>query len=88
MRHAILDIGLLLEAVRAGMGLAYMPCFACYQDPDIVRVPGAGIVHQADMWVLTHKDLRLSARMRVLREIIAEEFGGIREQLDSRLGQG
>ena len=36
------------------------------------------------MWVLTHKDLRLSARMRVLREIIAEEFASIQHQLDSR----
>jgi hypothetical protein len=36
------------------------------------------------MWVLTHKDLRLSARMRVVREIIAEEFAKIRDQLDTR----
>lgn len=84
VRHAILDIGLLIEAVRAGMGMAYMPCFACYSDPDIVRVPGATIYHQADMWVLTHKDLRLSARMRVVREIIAGEFAKIRDELDTR----
>jgi hypothetical protein len=51
---------------------------------EIVRVPGATIVHHSDMWVLTHKDLRLSARLRVLREIIAEEFDKIRHQLDTR----
>ncbi len=84
VRHAIIDISLLIEAVRAGMGMAYMPCFACYNDPDIVRVPGATIYHQADMWVLTHKDLRLSARMRVVREIIAGEFAKIRDELDTR----
>ena len=38
------------------------------------------------MWVLTHKDLRLSARMRVLRELIADEFIKIRPTLDSREG--
>jgi hypothetical protein len=37
------------------------------------------------MCVLTHKDLRLSARLRVLREVIAEEFDKVRNQLDSRL---
>ena len=84
VRHAIIDISLLPEAVRSGMGMAFMPCFSCYGDPDIVRVPGATIVHHSDMWVLTHKDLRLSARMRVLREIIAEEFAKIRFQLDTR----
>ena len=61
-----------------------MPCFSCYNDPDIVRVPGATVVHHADMWVLTHKDLRLSARLRAVREIIAEEFANIRHELDSR----
>lgn len=84
VRHAIIDISLLLEAVRSGMGMAYMPCFSCYNDPDIVRVPGATIVHHSDMWVLTHKDLRLSARMRAVREIIADEFARIRDQLDTR----
>lgn len=85
IRHAILDMSLLIEAVRSKMGMAYMPCFTAFRDPEVVRVPGAPIIHHADMWVLTHKDLRLSARMRVLREIIAEEFATIRHQLDSRL---
>lgn len=84
VRHAILDISLLIEALRAKMGMAYLPCFSAFGDPDIVRVPGSTIVHHADMWVLTHKDLRLSARMRVLREIIAQEFTAISHQLDSR----
>jgi DNA-binding transcriptional LysR family regulator len=84
IRHSIMDVSLVTEALRAHMGMAFMPCFAAYGDPDIVRVPGATIVHQSDMWVLTHKDLRLSARLRVLREIIAEEFETVRGQLDTR----
>lgn len=85
VRHAIADLKLLADAVRYRMGMAYMPCFMAFDDPEIVRVPDASIVHQSDMWVLTHKDLRLSARLRVLREVIADEFDKIRKQLDSRL---
>jgi len=85
VRHAIVDLNLLADAVRNKMGMAFMPCFAVYNDRNIVRVPGASVVHQSDMWVLTHKDLRLSARLRVLREVIAEEFDKVRPQLDSRL---
>jgi DNA-binding transcriptional LysR family regulator len=85
VRHAIMDLHLVLEAVRAGMGMAFMPCFPAYGDRDVVRVPGASVVHHSDMWVLTHKDLRLSARLRVARKIIAEEFEKVRGQLDSRL---
>ena len=84
VRHAIVDISLVVEAVRSKMGMAFVPCFAVYRDPEIVRVPGAPVIHHSDMWVLTHKDLRLSARMRVLREIIAEAFGEVNPELDSR----
>ncbi len=86
MRHAIVDFRLLADAVRYQMGMALLPCFMAFNMPDLVRVPGARIIHQMDMWVLTHKDLRLSARLRVLRELIAEEFDKVRGQLDSRLG--
>lgn len=85
VRHSILNITFLTEAVRYGMGMGYMPCFVAYNEPDIVRVPGANTVHHSDMWVLTHKDLRLSARMRVLRELLAEEFAKVRHQMDSTL---
>ena len=84
VRHSIDSINLQIEAVQCQMGMAQMPCFSVYHNKDIVRVPGATIIHHSDMWVLTHKDLRLSARLRVLREIIAEEFGKIRHQLDTR----
>ena len=85
VRHAIMDISLVVEAVRSKMGMAFIPCFAVYRDPELVRVPGAPVVHHSDMWVLTHKDLRLSARMRVLREIIAEAFREVNPELDSRV---
>ncbi|MEP4485625.1 MAG: LysR family transcriptional regulator [Halioglobus sp.] len=84
VRHAIQDINLLVDALNFQMGMAYLPCFSAYYEPNIVRVPGATIVHQMDMWVLTHKDLRLSARMRVLRDVIFEAFHEIRHQLDTR----
>ncbi|MEQ8802301.1 MAG: LysR family transcriptional regulator, partial [Haliea sp.] len=66
------------------MGLVFMPCFLAFGQPDIVRVPGASVVHSSDIWVLTHRDLRLSARLRALREVIAEEFAKVATQLDTR----
>ena len=84
-RHSIVNLSLLLEAVRYGMGMGYMACFVADEQPGVVRVPGSSIVHHGDIWVLTHKDLRLSARMRILREVIAEEFITIRSQIDTSL---
>lgn len=84
VRHMIADLSLLVSAVRAGMGIGFMPCFLAQGHADLVRVPGASIIHHSDVWVLTHKDLRLTARLRIVRELIAREFEALRPQLDSR----
>lgn len=84
VRHAIMNLGLLESAVSAKMGMALMPCFSVSDVESIVHVPGAPIIHLSDLWVLTHKDLRLSARMRALREVIAVEFAKIADKMDTR----
>ena len=84
VRHAILDLSLVVGAVRAKMGMAFMPCLFAADHNEIIQVPGAITVHHSDLWVLTHKDLQLSARLRTLREVIADEFQRLRPLLDSR----
>jgi DNA-binding transcriptional LysR family regulator len=73
-RHFISNIILQVEAVKAGMGMCQLPVFAVRDVPEIVAVPGAPVRHLFDLWVLSHRDLRLSARMRVLREFLVDEF--------------
>jgi DNA-binding transcriptional LysR family regulator len=83
VRHAVSAITMQVEAVRAKMGMMFSPC-AMFRDlPEVVRVPGEDVHHYLDLWVLTHKDLRLSARMRILRGIIAEELMQLRPYFDS-----
>ncbi len=84
IRHAIENLNLTVEAIKAKMGVGYAPCFSVYAEDEIVRLPGANIIHHSDMWVLAHQDLRVSARMRILRERIAEAFADIADHLDSR----
>ena len=83
-RHIVGDINFQVEAVRNQMGMIFAPCVLFLDEPDIVRVPGEDVHHFLDMWVLTHKDLRLSARMRILREILAEELAALHTRFDSR----
>ncbi|MFT7288858.1 MAG: DNA-binding transcriptional LysR family regulator [Halieaceae bacterium] len=83
VRHAIPAINLQIEAVAAKMGMMFGPCAAFRDRPEIARVPGEEVHHFMDLWVLTHKDLRLSARMRILREILAEELRELRPYFDS-----
>ncbi|MEE4110213.1 MAG: LysR family transcriptional regulator [Halieaceae bacterium] len=89
-RHVVGDVNFQVEAVRNGMGMIFAPCVLFRDEPEIVRVPGEECHHFLDIWVLTHKDLRLSARMRILREILAEELSKLRPRFDSfhRDGEG
>lgn len=82
-KHRVSDINLQVEAVRAKLGMMFGACAMFRDIPEIVRVPGEDVHHFLDIWVLTHKDLRLSARMRILREILAEELGLLRPYFDS-----
>ncbi|NIZ63226.1 LysR family transcriptional regulator [Sedimentitalea sp. CY04] len=67
-----------LAAAKAGMGLAMLPCFMADTEPDLRRVPNASINPSRDVWVLTHEDLRHTARVRhftdfMVKGILAEK---------------
>ena len=83
VRHVVSDVNFQVEAVRNRMGMLFAPCVLFRDVPEVVRVPGEECHHFLDIWVLTHKDLRLSARMRILREMLAEELALLRPRFDS-----
>lgn len=85
VRHSIPAINLQVEAVRSKMGMMFASCAMFRDYPEVVRVPGERAHHFLDLWVLTHKDLRLSARIRILREVIAEEMESLRPYFESCL---
>lgn len=58
------DIGVQQAAARAGLGLAMLPCMVADADPGLIRVSPAPPVPGRDIWLLTHNDLRKTARVR------------------------
>ncbi|WP_108790730.1 LysR substrate-binding domain-containing protein [Erythrobacter sp. Alg231-14] len=74
-------------AARAGLGLALLPCFIGDADPELVRASERRPLKARHIWLLTHSDLRRTARIRafmdfaekVLREA-EPAFQGIRQQ--------
>lgn len=61
-----------LSACQHGMGIALLPCMIGDNDPDLVRVPPGESITTYDVWLLSHPDLRDTARIRVFREFITE----------------
>jgi len=57
----------LLEAARAGVGVAVLPCFVADADPGLVRLDGPEPVPH-ELWLLVHGDLRRTPRVRAVIE--------------------
>ena len=73
-------------ATLAGMGIAMLPCFFAEQRPGLVRVDDSEY-HYYEAWLLTHPDLKSTARLRTLRSWLAEAFERHRPLLEGRAGE-
>jgi DNA-binding transcriptional LysR family regulator len=63
-------------AARAGIGYAVLPCYLGDPDPDLTRaLPSPLSDLTSELWIVTHTDLRKTARVRAFFEVVAEEIG-------------
>ena len=62
----------MLAAVEAGLGLARMPCFEADSSSVLRRLDFELTPSTWGVWVLSHADLRSTARVRVAREYFAD----------------
>ena len=72
----------LTEAVEAGIGIGFLPCFIADKRPALRRLgpPQAG--YAADLWLLTHPDLRHSPRVRLFLDFMAQELARLRPLME------
>jgi DNA-binding transcriptional LysR family regulator len=72
------------EAAAAGIGLALLPCHTGDVHKDLVRVgavrPGLG----SPLWLLTHEDLRRTARVRAFMDVAAGALAAQRALIEGR----
>ncbi len=71
---------LMQQAMRAGMGLGRAICPVADADPDLVRLtpPTLG----RPLWLLTHRDLRHTGRIRAILDFLAERLGALRREIE------
>ena len=62
------------EAAGAGMGVAVLPCSVGDRDARLRRLGEPWQNPDHDIWILTHPDLRSSARVRAFMEHVTEAF--------------
>jgi DNA-binding transcriptional LysR family regulator len=71
-RFATLE--LMVRAAREGYGLVMLPTYVGDPDPALRRLARAAPRHLADLWLVSHPDLRTNARFKATREAIAAAF--------------
>lgn len=73
----------LCDAALAGLGLALLPCYAGDVVPGLRRVTlDAPAAPRSALWLLTHDDLRRTARIRTTLDFLARAFGSERALLE------
>ena len=72
----------LAEAVESGIGIGFLPCFIGDTRPGLKRLEAPEPAFAADLWLLTHPDLRHSPRVRLFLDYLAGELGRLKPLLE------
>jgi DNA-binding transcriptional LysR family regulator len=74
-----------LLAAKAGIGLALLPCYLGDPEPDIIRVlPQPVPALAGELWIVTHADLKDTARVRAFFDLVGEGLAKERALLEGR----
>ncbi|OYY21053.1 MAG: hypothetical protein B7Y65_04835, partial [Azorhizobium sp. 35-67-15] len=74
----------LAEAAAAGIGLAVLPCFIGAATPGLVRLVAPDAAMVASLWLLTHPDLRATARVRAFMDHVGRELMRHRSAIEGK----
>jgi DNA-binding transcriptional LysR family regulator len=72
----------LAEAAAAGIGLTVLPCFIGAATPGLQRLTGPLPDLANAIWLLTHADLRQTARVRAFMDFAASEIAKQRKTIE------
>ena len=64
----------ILSAVRAGAGLAALPCLVADREPELIRCLPPAPQHDRGIWLLTHERLRDMPRIRATLDFLAKRI--------------
>ncbi len=73
-----------VQAAKQGMGIALLPCMAADREPALVRLPPGDARPVFDVWMVSHPDLRETARLRIFRDMLTKAILGHRDLFEGR----
>jgi DNA-binding transcriptional LysR family regulator len=74
-----------LVAAKAGIGLALLPCYLGDGEAGVQRALAAPLpALEGELWIVTHADLKATARVRAFFELVGEGLASERELFEGR----
>lgn len=67
---------------EAGLGVAPLPCYLGDMSPGLQRLSAPIAAMQSGLWILTHEDMRRSARIRTFMEFVGTALGKQRHAIE------
>lgn len=80
LRHRVREIVPLITLAAAGLGMAQLACNLGDRHPDLIRAPFQKPLPYRSLWLLLHKDLRNTARVRLFVDFLAEQIHSRRNE--------
>ncbi len=71
-----------LLTVRAGIGIALLPCYLGDRDAGVRRVSGVLPDLTSELWIVTHQDLKDTARIRAFLSVIGDAVVAARRSFE------
>jgi DNA-binding transcriptional LysR family regulator len=75
-----------LEATKSGMGISMLPCLLGDSEKNLSRLPLSSPKPNDNLWLLTHRDVRTTARLRVFTKFLANAIAGEQARLEGKVG--
>ena len=76
----------LSQAIEAGLGIGFVPCFIGDRSAGLTRLLRTPLTFDGALWLLTHPDLKSSARVRAFVDFMGRELTRHKPLIEGRAG--
>jgi len=78
------ELSMMVQMAKQGTGIAQIPCALGDTDPLLHRIPARYVEPGWGLWVLSHVDLRTTARVRIFKDFLVEALEAQRDLIEGR----
>ncbi|MEM9435156.1 MAG: LysR family transcriptional regulator [Pseudomonadota bacterium] len=80
LKHRVSELVPLITLAASGLGLAYLACNLGDRHPNLIRAPFQKPMPYRSIWLLLHRDLKNTARVRLFIDFLVEKLRSRRNE--------